>query len=448
MKSIRSRILVSYIFIILLTIFILEVILAFGIRQYYYGNIEEGLSKQAEVSSNFYNQYLKNRDLRKVSSDLIDNFSFSTNAEVQIVNNNGILIADSIGRISKGKIENYKTKKFIGNQYSEQIMSISEPLKSQNNINGYVRFVTSLEKANIVIARDIFILISIGLLVLALIIVISIKVSNTITKPIREITEAAVKIAEGNYSYKTKIKTKDEIGKLAETLNYMTDEITKAEGMKNDFIASVSHELRTPLTSIKGWAITLESGELDNKEEIRDGLKIIEEETERLSGLVEELLDFSKLSGGKIKLQCEICDLEALLKQVVKQMKPRAIRQNINLIYDIKKLPQITIDRNRITQVIINIMDNSFKFTPQDGEIKISALEENKQVIIKISDSGIGIKEEDKGKVMKKFYKGNSKYSGSGLGLAICKEIITLHGGSISLESEEGKGTEITIVLM
>jgi signal transduction histidine kinase len=226
----------------------------------------------------------------------------------------------------------------------------------------------------------------------------------------------------------------------------MTEEITKAEEMKNDFIASVSHELRTPLTSIKGWAITLESGELDNKEEMKEGLKIIEDETERLSGLVEELLDFSRLSGGKMKLKCEICDLEPLLKQIANQMKPRAIRQNIRLICDINKLSQIKIDKNRIRQVIINIIDNSFKFTPQNGEIKISAFEENKKVIIKISDSGIGIKEEDKEKVMKKFYKGDSKYSGSGLGLAICKEIIMLHGGSISLKSEEGKGTEIKIV--
>ena len=241
MKSIRSKILISYIFIIALTILILEVILAFAVRQYYYGNIEEVLSKQAEVSSNFYNQYLKNSNLTKVSSDLIDNFSFSTNAEVQIINNKGIIIADSIGRISRGKIENYKTKKFIGNEYDGQIMSISAALKSQTNVDGYVRFVTSLEKVNSVIERDILIFISIGLIVLAVIIIISIKISSTITKPIREITEAASKIAEGNYSYKTKVKTEDEIGKLAETLNYMTEEITKAEEIKNDFIASVSH---------------------------------------------------------------------------------------------------------------------------------------------------------------------------------------------------------------
>jgi hypothetical protein len=193
-KSIRSKILISYIFIISLTILILEVILAFAVRQYYYENIEEVLSKQAEVSSNFYNQYLRNSNLTKVSSDLIDNFSFSTNAEVQIINNKGIIIADSIGRISKGKIENYKTKKFIGNEYEGQIMSISAALKSQNNVDGYVRFVTSLEKVNSVIERDILIFISIGLLVLAVIIIISIKISSTITKPIREITDCGGKL--------------------------------------------------------------------------------------------------------------------------------------------------------------------------------------------------------------------------------------------------------------
>lgn len=228
----------------------------------------------------------------------------------------------------------------------------------------------------------------------------------------------------------------------------MAEEIQKNERLKNEFIASVSHELRTPLTSIKGWAVALSLCDLENKSEFQDGLKIIEHECDRLTLLVEELLDFSKLISGKITLQKDWIDFEEFLIYRVKQATPRSQRENVKLSFINKdKLPEVFVDINRIKQVFMNILDNAFKFTPSGGEITITTSKLDNNLFISIKDTGCGISKEDLPKVTEKFYKGKNSKSKNGIGLSICKEIISLHKGTLKILSEEGKGTEIQITL-
>ncbi len=237
-------------------------------------------------------------------------------------------------------------------------------------------------------------------------------------------------MANGQLNVRNEKRFDDEIGKLSDTLNYMAEELIKKEQLKNDFISSVSHELRTPLTSIKGgWAITLKSHELRDEELLGDGLEIIEKETDRLADMVEELLDFSRFVSGRISLNKESVDIKNLIEQVGKQLKPRAEERNLdfNYYYD-PQLPNIIADENRLKQVLINLLDNAFKFTLDGGQINLVCNLVEDGILIQVEDTGIGISEEDLPYIKDKFYKESSK-SHSGLGLSICDEIVKLHDG-------------------
>ena len=198
-------------------------------------------------------------------------------------------------------------------------------------------------------------------------------------------------------------------------MNYMADEITKKEKLKNDFISSVSHELRTPLTSIMGWAITLQREKFQQKEMLNDGLGIIAKESERLTRMVEELLDFSKFVSGRIKLEYENVNLTELMEHIRKQLTPRAMREKIDftVVYP-ENLPDLMTDANRLKQLFINILDNALNFTAAGGSVRFRAEVGEKEYTFTITDSGCGIAAEELPMVKEKFYKGKSSHSKNG----------------------------------
>ena len=203
---------------------------------------------------------------------------------------------------------------------------------------------------------------------------------------------------------------------------------------------------RTPLTSIKGWSETL-GYEGIGKDELDLGLGIIQDETERLIKLVEELLDFSRLASDRIKLQIDMVDIEALSKGVVNQLKVKSKEKNILLevLFDTDIIEHVQGDKNRLRQVLINLVQNSIKFTEDGGTIKIVVSQDEEFTIIKVVDNGLGIEKENLDKVLDKFFQEDYNKAGSGLGLAISNEIVKLHGGSMSIDSEKGVGTSITV---
>lgn len=226
----------------------------------------------------------------------------------------------------------------------------------------------------------------------------------------------------------------------------MASEIDKSEKLKEEFISSISHELRTPLTSIKGWSETL-GYEGIGKEELDLGLGIIQDETERLIKLVEELLDFSRLASDRIKLQIDMVDITALSKGVVNQLKVKSKEKNIQLevLFNTEVIENIQGDKNRLRQVLINLVQNSIKFTEDGGNIKIIVSQDEEFTTIIVVDNGLGIEKENLDKVLDKFFQEDYNKAGSGLGLAISNEIVKLHGGSMSIDSEKGIGTSITV---
>ena len=314
------------------------------------------------------------------------------------------------------------------------------------------RLVTSMENVDRQILIAIIGTSLIGIAIIFFVVVSGSYFINSIVNPVGQISETAKKIAEGDFNAKIEKKTDDEIGELCETINYMADELGATERMKNDFISSVSHELRTPLTAIKGWAEMLEDSSKDqsiDSKTLERGMGVIIGETERLSVMVEELLDFSRLQSGRMVLQPMKLDIIAELSEAVLTFEQRAIREKKALIYDENDdIIPVMGDKNRLRQVFVNIIDNALKYSDEGGSVTISAIRlENGFVDIVVKDTGIGIPADQLEKVKTKFFKGNATRRGSGIGLAVADEIIRMHGGEILLDSVEGEGTTVTIRL-
>ncbi len=455
MKSIKNKLVSNFVLVIFTSIFILELLLLGIIKNYYYNNTEQMLLSQLRTSADYYNRYFSNTSLIENIANNINVFWQQTDAQVQIINIEGKVLLDSLGVIHKENIETNDVKKALSGKSGKwigtvdydniEVMAVSYPLESNGKIIGALRFITSLSEVNLAINYISLTFLGIGFGVLLITIVVSIFLANSITIPLQEVTAVAEKMASGNLSIRNNKINDDEIGKLSDTLNYMAEELQSREVLKNDFISSISHELRTPLTSIKGWAITLNDDSID-KNTLAMGFEIIEKEADRLTSMVEELLDFSKFVSGKISLKRRFSSVEELIEFIELSMTPRAERCNIKFTVDLEKnIPMVYMDENRIKQVLINIIDNAFKFTPAGGEISLKVVMDMGDVVITVTDTGYGISPEDLPRVTEKFYKGKSSKSKNGIGLSICDEIVKLHNGTMDFQSKLDIGTRVIV---
>ena len=287
---------------------------------------------------------------------------------------------------------------------------------------------------------------------------ISLILSSTLLSPIRRMTHASESMADGDFTQKIPVESEDEIGTLSRTFNTMASqlettlsELKNAERQRREFVANVSHELRTPLTSIRTYAETL-SDSPDLPEDTRaDFLNVILNESDRMGKIVTDLLDLSRLdAGGGIKL--EPFSLERSVREVYTAIALSAERRGQRVDLELQwAMPDIVGDRARIEQVLMNIMTNAIKYTPEGGEINVACYAIGDFAKVRISDSGVGIPEEDLPHIFDRFYrvdKARTRESGgTGLGLSIAYDIVLLHGGEIRLESEVGKGTTFTVIL-
>ena len=457
-KSIKRRLVKNFMLIIIITVVILEMVLINGIKSYYYKNMEDILTNQIEFSTAYYLRYFSSNTLEDIIIDDVDVFWQHTTAQVQILNKDGKLLMDSIGAENPDKnilpdvkrAMNGEQGRWIGtvDYYDKPVMSISVPINDNDRMVGIIRFITSLEETNHMISSISMLMIWIGIIVIFISGLVSVFLANSIIRPLQEVTKVAEKMADGQLKVRSNIALEDEIGKLSNTLNYMAEELIKKEQIKNDFISSVSHELRTPLTSIKGWAITLKSEDLNENELLLDGLDIIEKESDRLANMVEELLDFSKFISGRIMLDKDEFYIKDTIEIIGKQLLPRATSNKIDFKFDIDPTMGTMVgDENRIKQVLINLLDNAFKFTPEGGRVNLKAYGKKDLIILEVGDNGTGISEEDLSRVKEKFYKGKSSQSHSGIGLSICEEIVKLHDGSLEILSQINEGTTAIVKL-
>lgn len=455
MRSIKNTLIKNFVFVILTIVIILNLLLAKFVKSYYYSNAETLLKNQIQISINFYNRYLSTETLVDNIYDNIDSFWNQSNSQVQILDDKGNLLMDSIGVHEEKLSEKSDVKKAISGQngswvgkvkyYNYKVMAVSEPLINDGEIIGIIRYVISLEEIDRELDFINLISIIISIFVLMIGIIISIILSNRIINPIKKLTYVAERMANGELDVRSNSKGEDEIAKLSTTLDYMADELVKRERLKDEFISSVSHELRTPLTAIKGWVITLKDNEQTDKETFELGFNILEKETDRLAKMVEELLDFSRLVNGKITLKMENVYIGDIVDYIKNYMQPRASREGINFNVLSKIDNEVCyLDSDRLKQVLINLIDNSFKFVNKNANVEV-IFEMTERLIIVVKDNGCGISADDLPKVKEKFFKGKNARSQNGIGLSICDEIVTLHGGTLEIFSKEGEGTKVVI---
>ncbi|MFE6168624.1 sensor histidine kinase [Viridibacillus arvi] len=268
-------------------------------------------------------------------------------------------------------------------------------------------------------------------------------------RPIKKLTQATRRIAAGDFNVKLNIKQNSELGTLARSFEEMTHDLHQLEQMRRDFVSNVSHEVQSPLTSISGYALALKKVELTDNERSRY-LDIIIAEADRMSKMSDSLLKLSLLESQSQQLQLVTFNLDEQIRRVIIAIQPQWSARNIHFELNLKAV-RLMADYDQLNQVWTNILGNSIKFSKDGGVINVNIEKDNKNVMVRISDTGIGISLADQKRIFERFFKAdrshNRKYGGSGMGLAIVKQIVSLHQGDIRVESELGRGTTIIVTL-
>lgn len=456
--GIKKRWFLNYMVVILVIAIFLEGIFIFGIKNVFYKNINNHLQNEAKITLDFYKKYYDTNlyNINEMAKVFI-NKSSDKNFELQVINLEGKILATN-NKFNNKKYDEVPQKLYYQNSFKrvvnnkvtdEKIMEFYIPIKDNNQKSiGYLKYLTSLSLVDEQINKYIIYSVLILIILMLILSILSLFFTQTIINPIEKIISATKKLADGNYNTRIDQSFDDEFKVLANSINQMAKKIQESEKSKNEFISSITHEIRTPLTSIKGWSETLKTSEKIEDEEVNIGLDIITKETERLSLMVEELLEFSKIEAGNLILEKEKFDFIRLIEEILQIYQGKFSKKNIESKFDYKKKPIIFKgDSNRLKQVIINIVENAYKFSDYNSKIEITLKEETEKIVIEIKDFGKGISKKDLDKVKEKFFKGKSKKSGSGLGLAIASQIIELHNGKLSIDSKLNKGTTVKIII-
>jgi signal transduction histidine kinase len=288
-----------------------------------------------------------------------------------------------------------------------------------------------------------------GLVAIVAAIIISFFMSRQILAPIKDLTLTANHLGRGDFSQRVKIKSKGEVGELAQAFNSMADNLQRTEQLRRSMVADVAHELRTPLTNLSGYL-----------EAIRDGvvkpdaatIGSLNEEASSLSRLIDELQELSLAEAGELKLDRQTDDISRLIEQAVAVLQPTATAKGLTLAINLpEKLPPVSMDSHRIKQVLNNLLKNAATHTSQGGSITVTARQQDNQIKVSVVDTGEGIPAEDLPNIFERFYRVDKSRArttgGSGLGLTIAKRLVEAHGGRIEVESELGKGSSFTFTL-
>ena len=434
-----------------------------GVSNYYYGSMQKGLETRAQAIANSFNEYFMDSGYSSYYQKAVqsaESFEDKDRIELQFIGSSGRIQVSTSGLtagtspgtddISRALSENQMTA-FRGRdpETGESIMAISHPLVSNGRVVGIMRFVTSMQTANQQVMMVILLIALVAMLCMALVIISNVIFINNVVEPVAVVTAAAKRISAGSYGIQIENRYTDELGELVDNINDMSLTIGQNEKLKSEFISSVSHELRTPLTAINGWGETILEDPAGDPVQMRRGIRIILNESRRLTTMVEELLEFSKMEDGRFTLQLEQTDLQAEFEDAIFTYRELFRQEGIELEYESGEelLIPISGDPERLKQVFCNVLDNAAKHGGSGKRITASIAQDGGEYVICVRDYGPGIPETELPYVKQKFYKGTSRARGSGIGLAVCDEIIDLHGGSFEIGNAEGGGAVVTIRL-
>ncbi len=461
-KGIRKRWMLNSISAVLLIVLFAVAAFSAAITSYFYSTMSIGLNSRITSALPYFSSVKSRSEYYQSASNYVQNFTEKNRLELQIINPSGsiyestndLTISGSYPNTPDvtGAIEERKQSSWSGTApvTGERIMSVSAPIVSRNGtLIGVIRMVTSLSRADIQVVKIVAAALAVGATIVLLVYFSNLYFVRSIVEPVTAVTDTAKRIAAGSYGIQMEKKYDDEVGDLIDAVNDMSMKIKQSEKMKSEFISSVSHELRTPLTAINGWAETIMNGEVRDASDVKKGMGIIVSEARRLTNMVEELLEFSRIEDGRFTLSVEPMDIKAELEDAVYTYTEFFRREGITLTHTDceEEFPPIPGDPERMRQVFCNLLDNAAKHGGSGKRIDTAIRREGDAAVITIRDYGPGIPEEELPHVKYKFYKGSSKARGSGIGLAVCEEIVTRHNGRLDIGNAEGGVCIVTIRL-
>ena len=460
-RGLRQRWLVNAVLPVFALVTLAVIIYVLSSAQYYYGNMRTGLETRARAAADTFTSYgIKSySEYYRLATYSAETFEEKDSIELQFINTNGRVQVSSYGLTAGTSPATSDIEAAVGGamdyfqgedpQTGEKILSVSCPIMFNSRVVGVLRYVTSLREADHRILIDALVASAIGAVCIALVVLSNAIFINNVVEPVAVVSEAARRISGGSYGIQIDNHYHDELGELVDNINDMSVKISQAEKIQQEFISSVSHELRTPLTAISGWAETLSADPAGEAEQTRRGLGIILKESRRLTTMVEELLEFTKMQDGRFTLRIESVDLLSELEDAIYTYRELFRQEGIEVCYTAPEedIPPLAADSERMKQVFCNVLDNAAKHGGAGRRIDVSAAKEEDCMVIRVRDYGPGIPPEELPFVKQKFYKGSSKARGSGIGLAVCDEIVERHNGTFEIANADTGGAVVTISL-
>lgn len=461
--GLRQRWIASSMGIVVLVTILACSIFSASIASYYYGNVQSSMEARAKAAVSIINRSTISSydEYYAVAYNYTQNFAEKDHMELQFIDRTGRIETSSYNftaGLSPETPDIFSALKsgivspFVGKDHhtGEKIISVTCPLTYDGMTIGAMRYVTSAELVDHQILMNCIMVFSIGLLLLIVVYFSNMVFIRNIVEPMAEVTEAVQHISGGSYGLQIENTYREEIGDLVNSVNEMSTQIGLNEKMQREFISSVSHELRTPLTAINGWGETLLGDTSNDPVQLRRGIGIILKESRRLTNMVEELLQFSRMQDGRFTLEMEQMDIQAEFEDAVFIYKELFKQDGIEVHYDdggVEDPIVIEGDPERLKQVFCNLLDNASKHGGSGNRIDTAFSCLGETVVMTIRDYGPGIPEAELPFIKQKFYKGSSKARGSGIGLAVVEEIVGRHGGRFVIGNAEGGGCEVKVFL-
>ena len=466
-SGITRRWLCGSLLMTVLLVLLVEGMFLYSCTRSYYNSVQQTMYRRFSSISGQLKMYTGDTAQKASASRsvalrrMVEQFSDKDKYEFMLLDSYGSVIASSSGTDAEGILTSadFEQAQETGDgmgvaiyrtDSSEMVMAVCCLVPYAAEDVAAMRLVTSLTLVQNQLKNVFLISIVVVIAILGFTVASGLYFVRSIVVPLGQVERTAASIARGELDVRLPVTgdARDEVDRLRGTINRMAEGLEETEKMKNEFISSVSHELRTPLTSIRGWVETLRTLDDPEDENYRKGLEIINNETARLYNMVEELLDFSRLQNGRLKMSCRPLDLVAELTDAVLFCEARIRREGLLLSYsEPEEMIPVYADPDRLRQVFINILDNAIKYSAPGGRITVKIWQGEYKAFIEIIDQGRGIPPEDLENVKTKFYKGSNSVRGSGIGLALVESIMTALDGTLDLKSTLGRGTVVTLGL-
>lgn len=453
----------AYLSVSLLALILISVYLVSSLQDYFYSKEKVSMFTKANVVANLIQESgsVSATSLGGATRDLFSDkpmrlIVLDSQAIVTYDNDSTNSLRGKMFMIDsvKGALLGKDANSVFKNEDSSTSMDVAIPVRKNSQITGVIYLSQSLSEVDEFMGDITSTLVTLSIIVSALIALLSALLARVFTAPLIKLTHAADEIAQGNFNQNVPVHGHDEIATLGEAFNAMIKQLSLLEEKRRMFVSDASHELKTPLATIKLLSESILQTPDPDPAMVREFLEDMASEVDRLTRIVERLLDLTKNDSQKASAQLETVDLNKLVARIVKKLLPLAREKRIKLSYNYdteKGHTEMLLDRDKIYEAIYNIVDNSIKYTDREGHVTIHLISDVAKTVIEIEDDGIGIPKDDAALIFDRFYRVDKararETGGTGLGLSIAQEAVAMHGGHIEVISEEGVGSKFVIIL-